>query len=269
MSFCTKCGKQLNEGDIFCTSCGTPVASTTNESNQANNAAATTEYQFSSNNAAEYFKKAFESFLSTITEPISTVKSVSSSLSICPALILALVVSIFSGLLGIWQAAKLSNTIGGTVGGAFGSSPFGELASGSVTSSMQSSIPYGSIFVYFLLGILLFDLLLALIIFLVDKFIIKKCNYFAAYFSVTTVALIPIILFSYVALIISYISFTLSVGVLIFGSMQGLILLFVGAKELIKSDKATLYTVSGAYALTIFVELFVAYHYILSCIGNI
>ena len=26
MSFCSKCGKQLNEGDKFCTNCGTPVS---------------------------------------------------------------------------------------------------------------------------------------------------------------------------------------------------------------------------------------------------
>nr|MCR4593627.1 zinc-ribbon domain-containing protein [Clostridiales bacterium] len=30
MSFCTKCGKEFREGEMFCTACGTPISETVN-----------------------------------------------------------------------------------------------------------------------------------------------------------------------------------------------------------------------------------------------
>lgn len=263
MSYCTKCGKELKEGDNFCLSCGTPVNGVANDATQNSSEAVeggspqltqNENLQNAASQASKYLNEAFGTFVSMLKKPISTIKYIPTSLSLYSTLVLAAILSVFSGLLAMWQTQKLYSAMEGALsgfsGGLFGASPFSY-------SGLSESAPYGKIFIYSLLGTIAFLLLLSLLLFLADKLILKKSNTFTSYLAINTAAIIPVILYSLVAIIISYVSISVALAVFLFGSTQCVLSVYCGSKELIKSDDTTLFTVAGSYALAIFIELLV------------
>lgn len=236
MSFCKNCGYQLGNDEKFCANCGTSAGSI-----QPNLSNSTTNHN-GTNAFITYFNVYTTEILNVavniVKKPISTITSVSSTLKKESPFVLLAILSIFYGLLNIWNIkAVVSSALKSTPSFFSSDIGLGDLVGyfiSNIMTEIYHSIPFGKIFFITLLFFIICILVLFAANYLIGKYTFKTSVNATNLLMVTTCSSIPFIISCFIQAILSYISITLGLIVIFIALILSLICLFKGTAAELK-----------------------------------
>jgi len=264
MSFCRKCGQEINEGVQFCGNCGISAGEEKNLNSSSNEVRRPTNSNFSI-----YINEILEIAKSMLKKPVSTIVSCDEKLKKESCGILVLILSALFGLSNIWTIKMAISGVEKSVtktGGIFGLDQIFAQASNFV----NESIPYGKIFFttgfIFLLGLIL----LFASNYLIGKYIFKSSVRPETILKVISCSAIPFILILFLRIVVSYISSMLGLIVLFIGIIATIIILFKGiAATLDISEEIVIFIIPISYLIMFWSEYMIISKMVKSFITNI
>lgn len=264
MKYCTKCGAQVQDEDIFCISCGNNLQNPTQGQGQSNTipGAPSPIQSIDFSVLKKYFNEIKNIYIGVTLKPIATVKNVARNVKIQTSLIMTAVLAIISGVLSMWyvgqavSAAKSSLSRGGLT------SEFGDVFS-------YIHVPYGKIFMISFVSVLIITLLFSLILFLSTKYIFKANTSMENALAVVSSALIPSLNSFLLFIIFNYMSSLLGTLTVLAGLIIYIICIYNGTKQMMNlSEDTTLFAVTTTYMIYFLLLYLVAEAYISSVLKN-
>ncbi|HWP95765.1 MAG TPA: zinc ribbon domain-containing protein [Syntrophomonadaceae bacterium] len=237
MAFCRQCAQQLADDDLFCTVCG---------ASQGAVGAATGRPGTASN---DRLNEVMGVAIGILTRPISTIRAVV-GMDFHTIGILGGAIAILTGLLGMWAVSALGNSIMDMI-------PFASMGS----SSWTSDFPWGKVFAYSLVGIIMIMLALFLGLFSIGKLMFKSNSTAIPYLNVAVASTIPTIAAMIIGIIFCYIFAPMGFLVFNMGTMVSIVCIFFGLKEISLGEDDRL-----AYGLAL---VFLVYYFVLYLVGKI
>lgn len=262
MKECIKCGKQLNDEDIFCNSCGARQdgGDLKGENKKVYSELVKTNIDF--NEIKDVLIQMFLRPLEGCRNFVSKGKNES-------VIILTAILAVLQGVVGIWVANRLFSTVSkffttlsGRLSGTASLFGFGDV--GAQISAIQSAIqiPYGKIFFENCIIVLIAILVLFGVIYLDSNVISKKKANVLAIYRGSIVVFFPILYCEFISVILSYIHVSTSIIVLLIGCIISIICLFNVMKEnIICDENSSLYMSSILSILVYVVILFVSWKF--------
>lgn len=255
MSFCSKCGSQLEEGDVFCANCGNRT--------ESNGQAPSPQVQHPVNTVeiGEYFKEILSIVLGIFSKPATTIKYAAKNFKNESAYILAGIIVLLQSLLSLLSFKQTIGTALNSLQGALGI--FGGLMGGLEPS-------YGKVFVVSLLSTIILIVALSGIIFLMGKYAFKGEGDFLSVFKVVTCSYIPYVGLFLAAIILTYISPVIGQVAMVGGLLSSIILIFIGIMEAMNfSDDKAVFTFTTAIMIIILIAFIILNIYVRSKIRSI
>lgn len=211
--FCPRCGKRLEEGQIC--DCGRVVAINMDAQNETNN-----------NNKINIFKKYLNIVKGLFVSPVDTIKKYSTSDNVLLGIIAIVINCLVSGLYFYFVMDRALLKMFG-------------LASGGYSSILSNnfSVPFGKVFFMGMLFMVIWFLVCAPIIFIFANPIMNdKMNIKEAY-ALTGICSVFTTLTTLVSLLVLFITYKLSIIVLLIGATFYLTYLYQGLREITSIDK--------------------------------
>lgn len=267
MKYCTKCGAQVQDEDVFCINCGNSLQNPNQEQGHPNSNPSTPPQIQSIDFTVlkEYFNEIKNIYLGVTLKPISTVKNVARNVKIQTSLIMTAVLAVFSGLFSMWYIGQsvlaAKSSLSRMEGPLFSELP-------DVMASIH--VPYGKIFMISFVSVLIMTLLFSLILFLSTKYIFKANTSMESALAVVSSALITSLNSFLLFIIFNYMSSLLGALALLAGLIIYIVCIYNGTKQMMNlSDDTTLFAVTTTYMIYFLLIYLVAKSYINSVIGSL
>lgn len=201
MSFCSQCGKQMEDENVFCTSCGFQRGGDLRGIN------AVPQATFNLTEITNII-------LGMITTPASSIKS-SITTRLQNSIILSILIVLVYGLLSIWAMNS-------------------EILSEYTYNSMN---PNDLIFGQTILLMIVVITALFLGMWLVGRFLFKAKATPIEYFNIAVASQVPMVCAIVIGLILSYISFTLGRPVIALGIVVQIVCVYIGYQRLMNLEE--------------------------------
>lgn len=263
MAFCSKCGKQLEEGEKFCGVCGTPVGAQPQSEGQAKTQQvpdfAAAQPAPVNSNLNIYFSQILDVAKNMLTKPAETIEAVDEKLSKEASFILGGVLAVIYSILGMWEASALVSKLTSTVNTVSKLNPLGELTgnlTGSLTSSiaeLKQYIPYSKLFLFSIVIFVVFVGVLFASIVLIAKYVLKSQSSVLAVWKIVISASIPYVAVVLVQVLATYLNLKLAAAIGLIGIIVSAFTLYRGInKELKVDENKILFMMPIAYLITLF-----------------
>ena len=242
--FCTKCGKELKEGQKCDCSKKEAVKTTTASSNGG------------------VFSDFGEILKGSFAKPVTTIKEFSTESNFILALILLGVCAVVSGIFVYVLCDTLMSAVAsllGTVGGV------ASLLGGSSTASLGAlgaanmlSVSFGDVFFTIFIYVAIYLVVLAAMLLLMTKVVFKEDTNFKQILTVVGLSSIFTTCTFIVSCIALKINFTLGLFIFVFGLVFGVVNLTAGSIEALKVKKDKMvYSLFASLSVAIFVLVYV------------
>lgn len=270
MSYCHNCGTQINENNVFCTSCGakqvSEAAPENNQSGEFNNNT-NNDFNFSETqakvvNSINNFKSGVNTasladiLVKMLIKPVQGAKNFIEGCEKNSVIVLTILLAMVQGILGVWKVNQVLSTITSlaielvnqvaSFAGIFSSGLVSEfndveeildITRGINEIKAYLSIPYGKIFIQnsimFLVGVLVIFAVISLAIMILNQ---KKSSAFKI-FKGSLIISVPIIYFEAFSIIASYISVYFGIIIFYIGIIVSISCLAIILKEQLEIDK--------------------------------
>jgi hypothetical protein len=258
MSFCKKCGQEVNSGEPFCGNCGASVV-------EVNNLNSFNEVKRNNgNNFNIYANEILEVAKGMLKKPVSTILNCDEKLEKESCGILVLVLSVLFGIINVWNTIiserAMESLFSGSSTGILGFGGISQFIGGSESNVKVFFIA----FFLFIIGLII----LAGSNYLIGKQIFKSSVTPLTIVKVTSCSAIPFIVGLFLNTVLSYISVALGFVVLFTGIIVALISLFRGITEALSiSEEITIFIIPISYLLMFWVEYMIIASIIKSAIG--
>lgn len=297
MNYCHNCGLQINEGDVFCTSCGTnQVNESKQEETQHKSFSKATDSNLNSkNDNTNYmqheinFKMLGDIFVKLLVQPVLGSKQFIEECEKKSVIVFTILLAVVQGILGMWKVNQMISTLQDVIVGAFKQmAGLAGLFSASAASEFSNTneitsivkqieafkrllnIPYGKIFIQniiiFLIGV---SLLFIVIILAMNILSHKKINAFQI-FKTALIVSVPIIYFEAFSIIVSYLSIYFGMGVFLIGIVISISSLSIVLKDQLHiNENTTAFIVAISSVIILIAELICLEKFITSNIMDV
>lgn len=263
MAYCSKCGKKLEKGDIYCPDCGTKNIELSDNIKIKSKTVL---------NRDTNFKTIIDILVNMFLKPISTAKKFINETQKNVVIMLTLFLVFMQGLLGIWRMNQIVSSMSSIVQDIIrkivgiisliqpqGSSTISSSEMNQITDEINRirlfiKIPYGEIFLQNCALVLISILITFVIICLANTLLSKKLPERFKYYKTALIVIVPVLYFEFFSIIFSYLSIDLGLAVALFGCIISLICFAMLINEsLVISKNYTVFVVSFASLVTIVV----------------
>lgn len=284
MSFCSNCGANINEDDIFCGSCGFNVksdAATSQESTNTNNG-------IKKDSISIPKVPILRDLFSILVRPVSTIENIIKEINQKTIIIISIVFAILQGLFLMWsvqqsfsmldkkviefmkQLSNLDNIFNGLNNNSIDSQSL-TFAMGKIDQMKQLiHIPYGSIFIH---GAILFAIVVGILfigIYAISNLIFKIDSGSLTLFKIITLSTVPFLGGELICILLSYISSTLGLVILLLGLLISFSTLLVCIKDSLSlSVDKLIFIISITSIIMAACFAFVSWRFILSDANSI
>jgi len=264
MSYCSKCGKKLEEGDIYCPDCGTKNI----EVNDNVKIKSQTVLNVDTN-----FKIIVNILVNMFLKPITTAKKFINETEKNTVIMLTLFLAAMQGLLGMWRISQIVSSITNIVqditrkivgiinliqpqdsSNVISDSQINEITIEISKIKSYIKIPYGEIFLQNCALVLISVLIIFVIICVANTLLSKKAPERFKYYKTALIVIVPTLYFEFFSIIFSYLSIDLGLALALLGYIFSLICFAMVIDEsLVISKDYTVYVVSVTSLVTIVV----------------
>ncbi|OBR92576.1 hypothetical protein CLRAG_24260 [Clostridium ragsdalei P11] len=262
MAYCSKCGKKLEKGDIYCPDCGTKNIELKDN--------VKIRSQTVPNRNIDY-KIIINIIVGMFLKPITTAKKFINETEKNIVVVLTLLFIAFQGFLGIWRANQIVSSISNVVqdvirktaeivnliqpqgsSNIINSSEMNEITGEISKIKSFIKIPYGEIFLQNCALVLISVLIIFVIICVANTLLSKKAPEKFKYYKTALIVTAPALYFEFFSIIFSYLSIDLGLATALFGYIFSLICFAMVINEsLVISKNNTVFVVSFASLVTI------------------
>ena len=264
MSYCSKCGKKLEEGDIYCPDCGTKNI----EVNDNVKIKSQTVLNVDTN-----FKIIVNILVNMFLKPITTAKKFINETEKNTVIMLTLFLAAMQALLGMWRISQIVSSITNIVqditrkivgiinliqpqdsSNVISDSQINEITIEISKIKSYIKIPYGEIFLQNCALVLISVLIIFVIICVANTLLSKKAPERFKYYKTALIVIVPTLYFEFFSIIFSYLSIDLGLALALLGYIFSLICFAMVIDEsLVISKDYTVYVVSVTSLVTIVV----------------
>lgn len=246
MAFCSNCGTKLGDNDGFCYVCGAPQRTAQGVAGQAPG------YKTNAQGVnADVFKRYINEILfiakGMILAPATTIAEVAKKNFKVSSFILGGLIMLIQGLLAMWAVAQSLGKLVSTINGAFSFSFFG---------MGRISVPYGYVFLYYLLLFILSVGLLYLALHVFGCYVFKGKGNWMSTWNIVAAGAVPFTVSMLAGIILGYVYSTLGQVVVIIGILISLVSQFSGVKHGMElPDNSAVFAVAVSNAVSAFFTL--------------
>lgn len=255
MAFCSNCGTKLENTDPFCYACGAQQKSTAGASGGGD------VYQPVQGGQAQginndllkkYFNEIFIVAKGMILAPVSTIKNLSKNTYKESSYILAGIIALLQALFVMWAVAQ---AVGSIMGNTFG---------------RMLKIPYGEIFLIYLLAFIVVEALLLFGLYLMGKYVFKGALNLLSAWNIIVAAAVPLTASIFLGILLNYINGTIGQVVILFGILISVFCIYSGTREGSNlSDDKNAFLVAVVFIITFLVFSLVIGAVVKAQLGNL
>lgn len=282
MKYCHKCGANVKEGDLFCTSCGTK------QNEEVSDNKINLNEKISNTFKQEKIVNFKDICLNMILKPVTGTKELIEKGNKSLTIALTIFVVFIQGLLGMWQTSQIFSKFGkialefikklSTLDNLFqGYSDYGmnnrEVMD--IQNEIQNfkdliDVPYLKIFFQNVCTIIVIGAVIFFITYLALNLILhKKVDAFRIY-KLTIGTLLLIVNFQVVSILCSYLSLLLGTGVMIIGGIVSMISFATIIREVFDiNENTTAYLISIFFVVVTVINMILIQKFLLSNISDL
>lgn len=241
MAYCSNCGKDVGDNDVFCSGCGCRLINSDETPKDGN---IYTGANFEKHEPSQFQKYLYECgdvFKGMLVSPIETIKEMPEKISKDALFILACINIIIYSLLSIWEAkAAFVSISSGLFGGIFG--------------NVSINFNYGKLFIASFVGLVIIYFVLSFFLYFIGKYLLKGEGKPFNYLSIAVISSVPIVYGIFIGIILSYLGAFIALIPISISLIMTILSLYEGFKNEIKLEGSkVVYALASTCVITLII----------------